>query len=196
MDTYLIAGLGNPDKKYENTRHNAGFSVIDVLSEMLSVKVCEEKFEGLSGIVYTGGRKLILLKPLTYMNLSGNSVQKAAQYYDLPPERIIVIYDDINLQPGKLRVRPAGSAGGHNGMKSIISCLGTDRFPRVRVGVGMNEIETPEGEKIRTDLAKHVLAKLTEEERKILVPVFENAARAALCIAESGPQEAMNRYNC
>ena len=196
METYLIAGLGNPDKKYENTRHNAGFAVIDKLSEKLSVKVCEEKFKGLTGIAYAGGVKFILLKPLTYMNLSGESLKPAVDYYDIPADHVIVIVDDINLEPGKLRVRPRGSAGGHNGMKSVISCLGTDAFPRVRVGVGINEIETPDGEKIRTDLAKHVLAKLSEEELSVMNPVFEKAAEAALCIASSGCETAMNRYNC
>ena len=195
METYLVAGLGNPDKKYENTRHNAGFAVIDALSELLSVKVSEEKFRGLCGIAYKNGVKFVLLKPQTYMNLSGESVKPAADYYDIPEDHIIVVYDDINLVPGKLRVRPQGSAGGHNGMKSIIRELGTDGFPRVRVGVGMNEVETPDGEKIRTDLAKHVLAKLTEKELTVMKPTFENAARAVLCIALEGVENAMNQFN-
>lgn len=195
METWLIAGLGNPDKKYENTRHNAGFSALERLAELLSVKISEEKFKGLSGIAYHGGKKYVLLKPLTYMNLSGESVKPAAAYYDIPEDHIIVIYDDINLAPGKLRVRPQGSAGGHNGMKSVIQSLGTDRFPRVRVGVGMNEIVTEDGEKIRTDLAKHVLAKLTEEELKVMNPVFLDAAKAALLITEEGCDQAMNQFN-
>ena len=195
METWLIAGLGNPDRKYENTRHNAGFASIDALSDILLVKASDEKFKGLTGIAYRGQKKLVLLKPLTYMNLSGESVKPAADYYEIPPDHIIVVYDDINLPPGKLRVRPHGSAGGHNGMKSIISCLGTEEFPRVRVGVGINEIETPDGEKIRTDLAKHVLAKLTEEDLKVMRPAFKNAAEAVLSIIDNGCEAAMNGFN-
>lgn len=195
METYLITGLGNPGTKYDNTRHNAGFAALDALSEILGVKVADEKFGGLTGIAYRNGKKYILLKPLTFMNLSGQAVRPAADYYEIPADHILVLYDDINLAPGKLRVRPHGSAGGHNGMKSIIAELGSDRFPRIRIGVGMNEIVTPDGEKIRTDLAKHVLAKLTQEDLKVLGPAFKNAAEASLALIDDGPEAAMNRFN-
>jgi len=195
METYLIAGLGNPDRKYENTRHNSGFAAVDMLASSLGVTVSEEKFKGKIGTAYRGGKKYVLLKPMTYMNLSGESLQPAAAYYDIPADRIIVLYDDINLAPGKLRVRPRGSAGGHNGMKSIIACLGTDQFPRVRIGVGMNEIRTDDGEVIRTDLAHHVLAKLSPDEKKQMDDAFRRAGEAALVITEEGVEAAMNRYN-
>lgn len=196
METFLIVGLGNPDRKYENTRHNTGFICVDMLAEKMGVTIAERKFNGLMALTYKEGKKFILLKPQTYMNLSGQSVQPAAAYYDIPADHIVIIYDDINLDPGRLRVRPYGSAGGHNGMKSIISELQTDRFPRVRVGVGLNERETPEGEKIRTDLAAHVLAKFTAEERKVMDEVFAKAADAALAVCTDGPEQAMNLYNC
>ena len=196
METYLIAGLGNPDRKYENTRHNSGFAAVDMLAASLGITIAEEKFRGKIGIAYKGGKKYVLLKPMTYMNLSGESLQPAAAYYDIPADHIIVLYDDINLQPGHLRVRPKGSAGGHNGMKSIIACLGTDQFPRVRIGVGINEIRTEDGEVIRTDLAHHVLAKFTPEEKKELEAVFKKAGEAAIVIAEEGPDAAMNKFNC
>jgi len=195
METYLIAGLGNPDRKYENTRHNSGFAAIDALAEKLGAVIAEPKFHGKIATAYSGGKKLILLKPMTYMNLSGQAVQAAAAYYDIPPERIIVLYDDINLAPGKLRVRGLGSAGGHNGMKSIIACLESDAFPRVRIGVGLNEEIGPDGEKIRTDLAQHVLRKLTPEERQEMDKVYERAAEAALALAKEPVATVMNQFN-
>lgn len=195
METYLIAGLGNPDRKYENTRHNSGFAAVDKLAAFFGVAVAEDKFRGKMGIAYKNGRKYVLLKPMTYMNLSGESLQPAAAYFDIPADHIIVLYDDINLTPGRLRVRPHGSAGGHNGMKSIISCLGTDQFPRVRIGVGMNERTAEDGTVIRTDLADHVLAKFTPAERQQMDEMFARAGQAALAIAEEGPEAAMNRYN-
>jgi len=195
METYLIAGLGNPDRKYENTRHNSGFAAVDMLASSLGVTVSEEKFKGKIGIAYKNGKKYVLLKPMTYMNLSGESVQPAAAYYDIPAGRIIVLYDDINLAPGKLRVRPHGSAGGHNGMKSIIACLGTDQFPRVRIGVGLNEVKTEDGEVIRTDLTRHVLAKLSPDEKQQMDDAFKRAGEAALTLAEEGCDAAMNKFN-
>lgn len=196
METFLIAGLGNPDRKYENTRHNTGFICVDMLAEKLGVTIAEKKFNGLMALAYKDGKKYILLKPQTYMNLSGQSVAPAAAYYDIPSDHIVIIYDDINLPPGRLRVRPAGSAGGHNGMKSIIAELSSDQFPRVRVGVGLNELTTPDGEKIRTDLAAYVLAKFTPEERKVMDGVFAKAADAALTVCTDGTEQAMNLYNC
>ena len=134
METYLIAGLGNPDKKYEETRHNAGFKSLDKLAEKLHVSVTDKKFKGLFGSTVSEGRKLMLLKPQTYMNLSGESVAAAAHFYNIPEDHIIVLFDDINFSCGRMRIRGGGSAGGHNGMKSIIQLLGTDAFPRVRIG--------------------------------------------------------------
>lgn len=187
METYLIAGLGNPDKKYEETRHNAGFRALDKLAARLHMTVTDRKFKGLFGSTITGGRKLMLLKPQTYMNLSGESVAAAAQYYGIPEDHIIVLLDDINFSCGRMRIRGGGSAGGHNGMKSIIGMLGSDAFPRVRIGVG--------AKKEQQDLAAHVLGKFAPEDREVMEEVFEAAAKAALCIIEHGVNEAMNRYN-
>lgn len=195
MDTYLIAGLGNPDRKYENTRHNSGFAAIDMLAENLGTVIAEPKFRGKTATAYQSGKKLVLLKPQTYMNLSGESVRAAAAYYDIPPEKIIVLYDDINLKPGHLRVRGSGSAGGHNGMKSVIAELGSDQFPRVRIGVGLNEVIGQDGEKIRTDLAEHVLKKLSTEEKKEMEAVYRKAAEAALMLTKEPVETVMNQFN-
>lgn len=187
MDIYLIAGLGNPDKKYEQTRHNAGFNAVDRLAEELGVRITEKKFKGLAASAVRRGIKLILLKPQTYMNLSGESVREAAEYYRIDPEHIIVLYDDINFECGRMRVRAKGSAGGHNGIKSIISCIGSEDFPRVRIGVGAK------GEK--TDLAAHVLGRFDAEDRQVMEKVYVEAGEAALCIIDSGVPAAMNRFN-
>ncbi len=184
---FLIAGLGNPGKEYETTRHNAGFMVIDALADKLGADVSEKKHKGLCGKAVIGGQKCILLKPQTYMNSSGESLRAAADYYKIAPEDIIVIYDDISLAPGQLRVRAKGSAGGHNGIKSIIAHLGTQEFPRVRVGVG----EKPS----RMDLADYVLGHFSAEDRKIMVEAVKEAADAACEIIESGIEHAMNVHN-
>ena len=133
---WLIVGLGNPGEKYENTRHNVGFQVIDELAERQGRPVQRLKFKALTGLLTIGGEKALVMKPVTYMNLSGEAVRPAADFYKLPPERILVISDDVALAAGRLRIRAKGSAGGHNGLKSIIQHLGTDQFPRIRVGVG------------------------------------------------------------
>lgn len=187
METYLIAGLGNPDKKYENTRHNAGFNAIDHLAEKLNIRVEEKKYKGLSGSVARDGKKLILLKPQTYMNLSGESVSMAADYFNIPPDHIIVISDDISFPCGRMRIRPKGSAGGHNGLKSIIALTGSEDFPRIRLGVGEK--------KAGTDLAAHVLGRFDRNSAKIMEDVYDKAAEATLCIIDNGVPEAMNRYN-
>ena len=187
METYLIAGLGNPDRKYEETRHNTGFRALDSLADQLHMSVTDRKFRGLFGSTITGGRKLMLLKPQTYMNLSGESVAEAARYYGIPEDHIIVLFDDINFACGRMRIRGSGSAGGHNGMKSIIAQLGSDAFPRVRIGVGAKMEQQ--------DLAAHVLGKFAPEDRRVMDAVFDAAADAALCIIEHGVTEAMNRYN-
>ena len=146
---YLIAGLGNPGKQYENTRHNAGFMALDALADQLGTSIEEKKHKALCGKGLIGGEKVILLKPQTFMNLSGESIRAAADFYKVDPDHIIVIYDDISLEPGQLRIRKKGSAGGHNGIKSIIAHLGTQEFPRIKVGVGAK----PD----RMDLADYVL---------------------------------------
>ena len=184
---FIIAGLGNPGKEYENTRHNAGFMVIDALVDKLNADVSEKKHKGLCGKAVIGGQKCILLKPQTYMNSSGESIRAAADYYKIEPEDIIVIYDDISLAPGQLRVRAKGSAGGHNGIKSIIAHLGTQEFPRVRVGVG----EKPS----RMDLADYVLGHFSAEDKKIMTDAVKEAADAACEIIESGIDHAMNEHN-
>ena len=187
-DAWLIVGLGNPGREYEKTRHNCGFRAIDVLSQKLGCKVDKLKFQGLYSQVNYAGGKLYLLKPQTYMNLSGRSVLQLSAYFHIPPQRIIVIFDDISLEPGRLRIRGDGSAGGHNGIKSIISELGSQEFPRVKVGVGAKA--HPE-----QDLADWVLSSFSASEEKALESALERAAEAALCIIDKGVGEAANRYN-
>ncbi len=187
METYLIAGLGNPDKKYDETRHNAGFKAIDKLASRLGVSISEKKFKSLSGSLISGGKKLILIKPQTYMNLSGEAVSMAANYFNIEPDHIIIISDDINFPCGRLRIRAKGSAGGHNGLKSIIALLGSSDFPRVRIGVG--------DKKENMDLAAHVLGRFEKDDADIMDKAYEKAAEAVLCIIENGTTEAMNRYN-
>ena len=184
---YLIAGLGNPGKQYEGSRHNAGFSSVDILADKLGISINENKHKGLCGKGIIGGEKVILLKPQTYMNLSGESLRAASDFYKIEPENIIVIYDDIDLAVGHLRVRVKGSAGGHNGIKSIIAHLGTQEFPRVRVGVGAK----PD----RMDLADYVLGRFSQIERPVMEEAFETAAQAAIAIVEEGIDKAMNRFN-
>ena len=187
-DSWLIVGLGNPGKDYENTRHNCGFRALDVLAQKLGCKVDRGKFQGLYGQTTYSGTKVLLLKPLTYMNLSGRSVLQLSAYFHIPPQRIIVMFDDISLEPGRLRIRADGSAGGHNGIKSIISELGSQDFPRVKIGVGGKA--HPE-----QDLADHVLSGFSALEEKALQSALERAADAALCIIEKGVPEAANRFN-
>ena len=188
QEAWLIVGLGNPGKQYERTRHNCGFRAIDLLAGQLGCKVDKGKFQGLYGQTVYGGRKLFLLKPQTYMNLSGRSVLQLSAYFNIPPQRVIVLFDDISLVPGRLRVRADGSAGGHNGIKSIIAELGSQDFPRVKIGVGGKV--NPE-----QDLADHVLSGFSSLEEKALVSALDRAADAALCIIEKGPYEAANRFN-
>jgi len=187
-ENWLIVGLGNPGKEYEKTRHNCGFRAIDLLAQKLGCKVDKAKFQGLYGQVTQGGRKLFLLKPLTYMNLSGKSVLQLSAYFQIPPQRIIVLFDDISLEPGRLRIRADGSAGGHNGIKSIISELGSQDFPRVKIGVGAKA--HPE-----QALADWVLSGFTATEEKALNSALDRACDAALCIVEHGVPESANLYN-
>lgn len=187
-DNWLIVGLGNPGKQYERTRHNAGFRAIDLLSNQLGCKIDKGKFQGLYGQTTYQGFKLFLLKPQTFMNLSGRSVLQLSAYYNIPPQRIIVLFDDISLEPGRLRVRADGSAGGHNGIKSIIQELGSQDFPRVKIGVGAK----PHAEQ---DLADWVLSAFSASEEKDLSAALPHAGDAALCIMEHGVPEAANRFN-
>ena len=187
-ESWLIVGLGNPGKEYERTRHNCGFLAIDKLAEQLSCKIDKGKFQGLYGQTVYNGKKLFLLKPLTYMNLSGRSILQLSAYYNIPPSRIIVLFDDISLEPGRLRIRGDGSAGGHNGIKSIIQELGSQDFPRVKIGVGGK----PNAEQ---DLADWVLSGFNAQDKKALDVALDKAGDAALCIIEKGVSEAANRYN-
>ncbi len=187
-ERWLIVGLGNPGKDYAHTRHNAGFRALDLLSAKLGCKVDKSKFQGLYGQTGYAGKKLCLLKPLTFMNLSGKSVLQLSAYYKIPPQRIIVLFDDISLDPGRLRVRGDGSAGGHNGIKSIIAELGSQDFPRVKIGVGAKPHE-------QQDLADWVLSGFSASEEKALVSALSRAVDAALCIIDHGVPEAANRYN-
>lgn len=184
---YIIAGLGNPTREYEKTRHNVGFDTIDVLADRLNTSVDEKKFKGLYGRGIIAGEKVILLKPQTFMNLSGESVREAADFYKVDPEHIIVIYDDISLDVGQLRIRKKGSAGGHNGIKNIIAHLGTQEFPRIKVGVG----DKPKG----MDLADYVLGHFSKEDQAKMDEAFKDAADAAEMILDKGMDAAMNHYN-
>ena len=187
-ESWLIVGLGNPGKQYEHTRHNAGFRAMDVLSGKLGCKIDKLKFQGLYAQVNYSGKKLYLLKPQTFMNLSGRSVVQLSAYFQIPPQRIIVLFDDISLEPGRLRVRADGSAGGHNGIKSIIAEIGSQEFPRVKIGVGAKA-------HAEQDLADWVLSGFSANEEKALSSALERAADAALCIIDRGIPETANRYN-
>ena len=184
---YLIAGLGNPTREYDKTRHNVGFSVIDVLADKYNIDVSDRKHKALCGRGVIEGEKVLLLKPQTFMNLSGESIREAVDYYKIDPEDIIVIYDDISLEPGQLRIRLKGSAGGHNGIKNIIAHLGTQEFPRIKVGVGA---KPP-----KMDLADYVLSRFGAEEQKIMDEAFGEAAEAAVMMMTTGEERAMNHYN-
>ena len=185
---WLIVGLGNPGDNYARTRHNVGFRAIDALAKSLGARVDRAKFRGLYGQTVFEGNKLILLKPQTFMNNSGLSVMDAAHFYKLPPERVIVLFDDISLDVGRLRVRADGSAGGHNGIKSIIGCLNSQDFPRVKIGVGAK----PHPD---YDLADWVLSNFSASEEKALAPAIERAGEAALAIIKDGVPAAANRFN-
>lgn len=186
--SWLIVGLGNPGREYERTRHNTGFRAIDLLAQTLGCKIDKAKFQGLYGQTVYNETKLFLLKPQTYMNLSGRAVLQLSAYYSIPPERIIVLFDDISLEPGRLRVRGDGSAGGHNGIKSIIAELGSQNFPRVKIGVGAKP--NPE-----FDLAAWVLSTFSAKEEKDLSFALKNAGQAALLIIDQGVPQAANRFN-
>ncbi len=187
-ENWLIVGLGNPGREYEKTRHNAGFRAVDLLADSLGCRIDKLKFQGLYCQTNYNGKKLFLLKPQTFMNLSGRSVLQLSAYFSIPPQRIIVMFDDISLAPGRLRIRADGSAGGHNGIKSIIQEVGSQDFPRVKIGVGGKA--HPE-----QDLADHVLSSFSAIEEKALAVALKNAADGALAIIDKGVPEAANRFN-
>ncbi|MCI8812249.1 MAG: aminoacyl-tRNA hydrolase [Oscillibacter sp.] len=185
---WLVAGLGNPGQKYQNTRHNMGFLTVELLAEQKGVKLNKVKFKSAYNILEFAGCKCLVMKPQTYMNLSGEAVREAAQFYKIPAERVLVIYDDVSLPVGKLRVRPSGSAGGHNGIKNIIAHLGTQDFPRIKIGTG-----APAGG--GEEMVDWVIGVPSQAERKVLLESFERAILAAECVIEHGCQRAMNDFN-
>ncbi|MGO5050610.1 aminoacyl-tRNA hydrolase [Dysosmobacter sp. Sow4_B12] len=185
---WLVVGLGNPGQKYANTRHNMGFLTVDLLAEKAGVKLNKVKFKSAYNILNFAGCKCLVMKPQTYMNLSGEAVREAVQFYKVPADHVLVIYDDVSLPVGKLRVRPTGSAGGHNGIKNIIAHLGTQDFPRVKIGTG-----APAGG--GADMIDWVIGEPSKAEKKVLLESFERAIDAAACIIENGCQKAMNDFN-
>ena len=185
---WLVVGLGNPGQKYANTRHNMGFLTVDLLAEKAGVKLNKVKFKSAYNILPFAGCKCLVMKPQTYMNLSGEAVREAVQFYKIPADHVLVIYDDVSLPVGKLRVRPTGSAGGHNGIKNIIAHLGTQDFPRVKIGTG-----APAGG--GADMIDWVIGEPSKAEKQVLLESFEEAIDAAACIIEHGCQKAMNDFN-
>lgn len=182
----LIAGLGNPGTEYDGTRHNAGYMVLDALAETFGVPIKRRKFNALTAEVSRADEKLLLLKPQQFMNRSGHSIATAAGFYQLAPTNVLVVTDDMALPVGQLRLRPKGSAGGHNGLKDIITAMGTDQFPRLRVGIG------PSGQR---DAADYVLSRFSSEERRVIEQAVATAVQAVLCWAADGIETAMTRYN-
>lgn len=183
---YLVIGLGNPGKEYENNRHNVGFDVIDLLADKYNIDVNRQKFKGVYGVGNISGKKVYLLKPQTYMNLSGESVRAIMDYYKIPLENIVVIYDDISLDVGKIRLRKKGSAGGHNGIKNMIEHLSTNEFPRIKIGVGVPDI---------AGIVNHVLGNFSKDDRMNIEKVFDVAVLATDAIISEGIDQAMNKYN-
>ena len=186
--SWLIVGLGNMGDQYEHTRHNVGFDVVDEIADKLDIPVQRLKFKALTNTATLAGERVLLMKPVTFMNLSGEAVEPAAAFYKVPPDHILVLSDEVALPPGKLRVRASGSAGGHNGLKNIIAHLGTDQFPRIRVGVG----QKPHPD---YDMADWVLGKPQGEDRKAIDDAVKRAAQAVECYIKEGPQAAMSKFN-
>ncbi len=186
--TWLLVCLGNPGDQYENTRHNVGWMVADEVADRQNAPIQRLKFKALTNILTISGEKVLVMKPVTYMNLSGEAVRPAADFYKVPPEHILVVSDDTALAVGRLRIRKSGSAGGHNGLKNIIQQLGTDQFPRLRVGVG----EKPHPD---YDLADWVLGRFTGEDKKAIDASVRRAADAVECILKDGLDRAMNKFN-
>ncbi len=186
--SWLIVGLGNMGDQYEHTRHNVGFDVVDEIADKLDIPVQRLKFKALTNTATLAGERVLLMKPVTFMNLSGEAVEPAAAFYKVPPDHILVLSDEVALPPGKLRVRASGSAGGHNGLKNIIAHLHTDQFPRIRVGVG----QKPHPD---YDMADWVLGKPQGEDRKAIDDAVKRAAQAVECYIKEGPQAAMSKFN-
>ena len=186
--SWLIVGLGNPGSKYEDTRHNVGFLAADELARRGSFSIQRVRFKALTAPAEIGGQGVLVMKPTTYMNLSGEAVGEAARFYKIAPDHVLVISDDVDLPLGKLRIRTGGSAGGHNGLKSIIQHLGSDQFPRLKVGVGGK----PHPD---YDMADWVLGRLQGEDKKVMDESIKRAADAIECFLRDGPQRAMNRFN-
>jgi len=185
---YIIAGLGNPGRKYEKTRHNCGFEAVDIIADRYKIDVGTSKFRGLMGSGIIDGQKVLLIKPQTYMNLSGECLQEAVHFYKIDPEKeLIVLCDDVSLEPGQIRVRERGSAGGHNGLKNIIAHLGTETFLRVRIGVGPKPVGM--------DLADYVLGRFPLGEQADMIDAFDRAARAAAALVSEEPGRVMSEYN-
>lgn len=184
---YIIAGLGNPTREYDKTRHNVGFSVIDILADRIGIDVTERKHKALCGKGILEGQKVILAKPQTFMNLSGESVRAIMDFYKVSPKEVIIIYDDISLEPGQLRIRAKGSAGGHNGIKNMIVHLGTQEFSRIKVGIG----EKPKD----MNLADYVLSRFSKGEQELMETAFVQAANAAAMMVSQGIDPAMNHFN-
>lgn len=187
-DEWLVAGLGNPEPRYDGTRHNAGFEALDELAKRWNISINRSKFQGLYGAGTVDGRRVVLLKPLTYMNLSGDSIAAAASFFKIPPQRVLVLCDDIAQAPGKIRIRRQGSAGGHNGLKSIIARLGSQEFPRIRIGVG--EKPSPDA-----DLANWVLGHFSPEDKKAVEGRYGDIEDAARLIFDGSIEQAMSRHN-
>lgn len=185
---YIVAGLGNPGKKYEKTRHNVGFMAMDLLAKQGGFDYKRLKFHALIADEMLGGRRCLLMKPQTMMNLSGEAILEAANYYNIPDENIIILYDDVHLDVGKTRIRRKGSAGGHNGIKSIISCLGSEEFPRIKIGVGKLPNED-------ANLIDWVLGEIPKSEDDKLLKSLENAAQAVKLMVDGDTEKAMNLYN-
>ena len=186
--TWLLVGLGNPGSKYESTRHNMGFLAVDKLAELEHFKFNKLRFKAWTATATLGGEKVLVMKPQTYMNLSGEAVGEAARFYKIPPEHVLVISDDISLPLGKLRIRASGSAGGHNGLKNIIQHLGSDQFPRIKVGVGMPE-------NADYDIADWVTGRPMGAEQKPLMEALDRAVAAVPVLIRDGVEKAQNRFN-
>ena len=184
---FLIVGLGNPEVEYENTRHNMGFNVINKIAKDCDIKISQSKFKGLYAKTRIKGQDCILLKPQTYMNSSGESIIEFKNFYKIPNDKIIIIYDDIDTDPGQIRIRKVGGPGTHNGMKSVVNCLNTEDFTRIRVGIG--------SPKYKDDLINYVIGHISEDEKPILNEGVEKATKAVYEILENGIDIAMNKFN-